>query len=323
MEMETSTDSSSSTQEAPQASQETSQAQATPTAGDSQGSTRGHSQGLTLQQEPQAPAWVPNYKYKVGEKEMEFDDYIRPIVNKDNEAKVRDLYTRAMGLDSVKQRLHDTSRDLKTFKSENETRTKYLNQLSGFINNKDLGSFFKNTQIPEEMVYNWVLEQIKYKELDPQHKSAYDDRNKYRTQAMEQEQRLQDLEQRYSQTTLQQRHAELDQALQRSEVSQIGRAYDERVGRPGAFRNKVIETGAFRSQQLGQEISVDDAVGEMVREYGAFITTNAPAGQIPTQVMGSNRPPVIPVVGGGNTSPIERAPKSLDDLRKLAQQKYG
>ena len=39
------------------------------------------------------PAYAPNYKFKVKDKELEFDDFVRgAVTSKEHEAKLRDLY---------------------------------------------------------------------------------------------------------------------------------------------------------------------------------------------------------------------------------------
>jgi hypothetical protein len=57
-------------------------------------------------------AWKPSFKFKVKDKELEFDDFVKPIIKtKDLEQKFKDLYEKAHGLDEVK-----TSRE--TFKQQ-------------------------------------------------------------------------------------------------------------------------------------------------------------------------------------------------------------
>src|SRR5690606_24340502 len=48
-------------------------------------------------------AWKPSFKFKVKDKELEFDDFVKPIIKtKDLEQKFKDLYEKAHGLDEVK-----------------------------------------------------------------------------------------------------------------------------------------------------------------------------------------------------------------------------
>src|SRR5688500_3044500 len=56
----------------------------------------------------EVPQYTPNYKFKVMDEEKEFDDFLKgAIKTKEDEEKLRDIVTKAYGLDAHKK-THET-----------------------------------------------------------------------------------------------------------------------------------------------------------------------------------------------------------------------
>lgn len=273
----------------------------------------------------------PSFKYKVDKEEREMDEWVRPFVTPENEAKFKQLFAAAHGIENVKQRYQQRSEEYKQVKTQYDAISQDLNQLSKFLQRGDLGSFFEATKIPEELVYKYVLEKMKLSELPPEQRAIYEREEQARKQSYLLEQQNQQLKQSYEQQLVQQRTFELDQVLSRPEVSQVAQSFDSRKG-PGAFKRLVAERGIFHFNTSGQDLAPEQVVSEVLDILGhsfqpqsqaGYATPGAPSNAQMQPNPNQGRPPVIPNVQGRTTSPTRKTAKSLDDIRKLADQMAG
>jgi hypothetical protein len=277
--------------------------------------------------EPQAPQFEPNFKFTIGKDEKEFDEFVRGIIkDKETEEKIRDLYTRAHGLDSVKERHKETQTYLKAERQEKEQLQSFYKELDSYINNRDFGAFLERTGIDKNLVLEWVKQELEYQEMDPQKKYAYDREREFRKNSYAESARLSQLEQQNQQILAQHRNFELDAALSKPEIAEIVKAYDEASRSNGtpSFRDLVIERGIAKWHATQQDVPAEVVVGELAKMFSHMVAPKAQPAPTPTPGPVANaKPPVIPHVGGGNTSPVERKITSLDDLQKVREEYFA
>jgi len=275
---------------------------------------------------PKEDAYQPNYKFKVLDQEKEFDEWIRTAVNKDNEAKIRELYEKAHGLDHVKSQREQ----------ERSNREKVEQEFSQFyggvqemisLRDKDLGRFFEKVKIPRAKVAQWLLEEAKREELPEETKRVYSEREAYQRQLEEREQELQSLQEETVSQAVQARQRELQSVLGSDDVKAVSEAFDQRTGKAGSFMDAVIRHGKAEWEASGgkRDLSPAEAVKEVLHLYGLqpaqaaspAATPNGSA-QAKKVVAPGDKPTVLPNVGAGNAAPAgNKRPRSTDDLRKL------
>lgn len=274
-------------------------------------------------------AYTPNLKFKVLDQEKEFDEWIRPAVNKENEAKIRELYEKAHGLDHVK-----TQRD-----SERTAKAQYEGQLNelmteiqelGEIKSKDLGMFFAKLGIPKQDVAKWVLSQAEAMEavekLPENMKGIYNQVEEIRNQNFELQKQLQLRDSGRQAEVLQAKRAELASTLSSPDIKPLVEEYDTRLGKPGQFQQLVIRHGAAEYEASGGKrmLSAEEAAKEVIQILGLKPATpsKADGGSTQTQkVVTAAKPAVLPNVGSGSASPTAKAPvSSIADLRKIAKE---
>jgi len=274
-------------------------------------------------QQAAAPAYTPNYKYKVKDQEHEFDEWLRPVIkDPEVEKKAREMYERAMGLDEVK-----ASRD--NFKTKYEdVNTRYssvensLRTVAGYANKGDYDRFFQALQIPEEKILQWTINKLKYKELPPEQRAQID---RQRSLEMEQEQ-FEYQRQLHEQQLADLGRQQLEFELSKPDVAQIAKDFDTRVGRQGAFQNEVINRGAFYELAQQGTKPAFALVQEVMQMYNLGsqnpASTQNPAQSQSGQAQPKNQQkPTIPVFqSSSNASPVKSQVTSIDDLRKLRQQ---
>lgn len=283
----------------------------------------------TTQEAPQTPAtpsYTPNYKFKYPkldsneQVEMEFDDWAKGVINEKNESQVRDLYTKAYGMDFFKQKYAKTSEKLNKL----EPIVKTWDSLSKSFNQGDLDTFFKGIQLPEEKLYQYVLDKLNEKELPYEKRMEIQQQKELHKKATFLEQQNQELQEKYQQEQVQLRQYQLDMTLKQPETLSAAQAFDAKVGKPGAFKDEVIKRGLMAFYATGQDISPEQAIQEVLSLYGqpsvAGMQQQVPGMQ--NQMNGASKqqtPPVLPNVGARGSSPAKRTPKSLSDLKKLAE----
>jgi hypothetical protein len=299
--------------------------------------------------ETETSAFKPNMAFKAGfynkdSKQLEQKDYtIDPKFSSvmgtpEGEKLVRELHEKAYGLDSVKERFDEARTQNKQLATENRDYVQGVANLRKIYqgaaqtgNWHKLDKFFETLQIPQENILKYALAKVQLNEMPPeqQHaiRSQIDAENRAETLAQQQ---VQSQSQGQSQAA-QLRTLQIEVAMNKPEVSALAKAFDERVGRTGAFEQAVRQQGTLAWHE-GHDIPPNEAIKRVIENYG-LKTANPlipPAADgnavVPPANAGLVQKPVsiIPNVQGRSTSPVKTPkPKSVDDLKKLYKEKYG
>lgn len=272
----------------------------------------------TIQETP-VDDWSPDYNFKVMDEEKEFDDFIKPIVNKENQAQIRELYEKAHGIDHVKTKYATLKEQNAEYAQKYNAQSESLGYMGKLIDEKNYGTLFNELKISDEDIMNHALQKIEYQNLPPEEREAQD-------RATQDNQKLQNLEyennlykQQHYEDRTQTRVTDLNNYLASDEVKSVMEDFDTRSGKPGSFRNEVIQRGKMAFALDKRDISVADAVNEVMGLYGNRPSQEqAPVTQ--TQPVIHRQKPVIPNVRAGGHSPARKAPGNLEELRALSKQ---
>lgn len=272
--------------------------------------------------------YQPNFKFKVLDKEHEFDDWLKASVkDAETEKKARELYEKAFGLDSVKQDRQTLKSELGQAKEKIAQTDQTLERIGNFARANDWDSFFESLQIPKERILQYAI-QVAQREQDPKVKAAWEE-NRVQTVAKDQlSEQSQQFSARQQEFAVKERRFEMREHISGNpEVLNVARAYDAGIGSPGAFGEFVIRIGAAYAAQ-GQDIPVPQAVAEAIKHLRAANPTlgiSAPVAppMATSQVVSPNAKPVIPNMGGRGNSPVKSTIKSLDDLKQRSRELNG
>lgn len=268
--------------------------------------------------------YKPNFKVKAYDNEYEIPEKFRSYINKENEKEFKDVFEKAFALDEMKGKYHKTRESYQETQKVNGQLINRFNQLGKFVDNKDYDSFFKEAGIPDVELQRWMLQKLQMKDLPPEQQQVYNNQQELRQKAYQLEMENQRLQSEYGQMQtaqqqqmLSQRVNELDKAISAPEVSAVAKSFDSRLGQPGAFKNEVINRAAFVYQTQGKDLSVEEAVKEVLKIV-AWNTQGNPGDNVVTQ-QSVQQPskPTLPNVAGKATSPAAQKVKSIDDLRKI------
>lgn len=265
-----------------------------------------------------APVYSPNFKFKVLDKEYEIDEFLRPAVkDAETEKKIREIYEKAYGLDSVKADRQTLKSELHEVKEKMQQTDKALETIGEFVRQKDYDSFFEALEIPKEEVLRYALELVQRDQMSPEQKAQWEASRHAQQQARYYQAQNEQLVASQQQFAVQQRTFELNQVINMPEVKVVADAYNQGMGNPEAFQDYVVQIGqAYASR--GQDIPAQQAVAEAIKHLRAI---NPSLGQVATQsqVVQPSAKPVIPNIQGRGTSAVKSTVKSLEDLRKRAK----
>lgn len=273
--------------------------------------------------------FTPNFKFKAGDVEGEIDEIVRPIIkDADTEKKIKDLYTKAHGLDALKSRLTGEVESWKTRHTESATKYSALSEslanLSGYVNRGDFDSFFSSLKIPQQAIYKWVNSKIEEQNMSPDQQAMLQRQREESNRLHIMEKENQRLLQQQEQFQMERNSSILDQTLSSPEISSIAREFDTRVGTPGAFRTEVLKRGVALYNIHGRDLSPSEVVADLMGTLGKVFqpqgqaTQTLPVGNQPTPSAPATKPPVIPNIQGKTASPVKSAPRSIKELREKA-----
>lgn len=276
-------------------------------------------------------AFTPDFKYKASGKEMEIPEKFRALItDKESEEEIKKLFGQAGTLPelktengTLKKNLGEVGGALNQYQSE----VQQLRQIAG---KNDWDTWFKKLNIEPERIYQWVLDKVNYNQLPPDQKAQMDREREFRTQAEAAQSQVSQVTHREMQLAVQMKGMQLEQTLGKADVKSMSDSFDSRVGRPGAFREAVIEYGksVWALSNHTVDLTPEQAVADFVKKYGitSLGASPNPAAEVATQGVptqsANGQPPVkvIPNVAGRSASPVKQKPKNLDDLRRLRDQ---
>jgi len=280
----------------------------------------------TAKTTPEVPAFTLNPKFKVLDKEMEFDEWAKnSIKDPETEKKVRELYEKAHGLDSVKQDRQTLKNELAETKEKMAGTDRAIEQIGQYAQKKDWDSFFEALRIPKDDILKYALEIVKREQMPPEQRQAWESNRQTQQDAQRYQEQNQQLTTQYQQIQVQQREFQLEMALSKPDITPIVQAYNAGMANPGAFREFVVRMGQAYAAN-GQDVSVEQAVQEAVKhlraanpQMGAPLVT---AQDAPRVVQPSGKQ-TLPNIQGRGTSPVKTVVRTLDDLKQRQRELNG
>lgn len=266
--------------------------------------------------------FTPNFKFKVGDEEKEFDEFVRgAIKDAETEKKIRDLYTRAHGLEPLKTRLTGEVESWKTKTTEAVQKygalSESLQALSHYVNKGDFDSFFGALKIPEQAVYKWLQGKIQEQDMTPEQRANLVRQREESQRLYMLERQNQELMQKQQAFQVEQNLSLVDSTINSPEVSAIAQAFDQKVGTPGAFRNEVLKRGVALYHLHGRDLSPAEVVQDLLATMGKVIGPVTQTAQTQTPAA-TQKPPIIPNIAARSNSPVKTAPKSIKELKERA-----
>lgn len=267
-------------------------------------------------------AWEANYSYRYNDEEYEMDDRLKALIDSpETEELVRDLVERAEGLNLLKEQRQHLRDEVSQLRHVESQRQQAVNQMSQFLQQGDLRSFTKAWGITPEQIRNLALEDARIAELPEDQQQAWYRSQQAQEQAWHLQQQNQQLQQQFNQMAVNQRENELQGVLHHERYASAAQVFDERAGRPGAFRDEIIRRGQYYAQVHQKDVPPHTLAEELLAYVGQpqVQQQHAPATQ-QKPVVTQPRKPTMPQVRGNSGSPVKSTVRSIADIKKLADQ---
>jgi hypothetical protein len=293
--------------------------------------------GAALQVDPakaaaDAAAFQAKLKYKVLKEEKDFPDWAKPLATTpETETQLKDLLERADGIESVKAHRDQLIQQTQQFQQEVMPFVADARKALAFAKGGDLKSFFEMTGVPDAAVLKYALKVIQHNE-NPQLAAQEEHQRQLQLKNQQLQDQAQQYQNGYQELAVQQKDFELSVALSRPEILATVQAFDAKVGTPGAFRTEVIRRGQAYAAMGQKNVSAEQVVTEVVQ----LLTWQGQSAQNPPPPAGVQNgagapmgatahvpPPALPNLRGKGGSPVKKAFKSTDELRKHARSLRG
>lgn len=277
--------------------------------------------------------YTPDFKYKASGKELEIPEKFRALmVDKESEEEVKKLFGQAATLDEYKEKQAQTAKTLADTTGNLQKYQGGIQELRTLFNKNDLDGWFAKLNVPQEKIFQWVLDKVNYNQLPDAQRAQLDAQRNLQRQADTAKEQVGQASHREMQLATQVKGMQLEQTFGKTDVKSMADTFDSRVGKPGAFRDAIIEHGKsiWALSNGTVDLTPEQAVADFVKKYGnpslfsgpSAVAGAAPQAQNTPQPSANAAPPVkvIPNVAGRSTSAVKQGPRSLDDLKRLRAQ---
>jgi hypothetical protein len=276
---------------------------------------------------PEESGYEPNYKFKVLDDELEFDDRIRDVVkDKDTEEYIRDLYTKAHGLDSYKSKLETKNSEMENLQSKYQETESYLDTVKQGIDQlenlskDDFMAFQRRLEIPDEKILDRAREILQLRDRPAHEQQRYEQSVQDKMNYQRSQSEMQKIQSQNVQLQRRQHDFEMQQVLNQPEITEFQKRFDERLG-DGAFKRHVDQYGTVQHQN-GRYAMPTEAVMSVFKQYKPLIGTETTTTARPSQSTSNQSAPPKPMknLGSGVNQTVTAKPyRSLDEIRKAAE----
>lgn len=290
------------------------------------------------QQAAAVEAYKANFKFKAAGKEHEVPEFLRGVMkDKDSEKFVHDLFEKAYGLPSLKQRFQETRGQLQQTEQAFNQVIGQVDEARQAYQRGDMGSVFEIMRIAPEKVLQWAVEQVQLSQLPPEQRHAHEARRAAEKRAHELEKTNQTMSTEQSQQQSEQLSQMLELVLERQDISAVAQAYDSRKGKDGSFRDLVVLMGETEFSRSGKLITPLEAAKKAIELLGesqanaaqtaapaaAPVTPATPANPVQPKAQRVTLPNLASASGKATASPAKSKMRSIDDLKKKHQEMMG
>lgn len=277
---------------------------------------------------PVAPEYTPDYKFKSYDKELEFDDWLKAAIkSKEHEEKLRDIYTKAHGLDDMKPKYNSLQEKYGKINEQYTTITGSINKLEKHLQSGDIGTFFEglgyNKETANQMIAKYMLEQIKLQEMPEDQRKILLDAQAATKKSMTYEEQNQLLQQQLEEVKTNQFKTEIDLTLNHPEFADVVKFYDSKLGKPGAFEDRMIKRGKEIYFGESRTATPKEVASEIAAEIKVFMDQQQVAANPMQQQFQAKPKPTIPQMQGNSTSPAQKGFSSFEDIDKYVQERWG
>jgi hypothetical protein len=259
----------------------------------------------------QGTGYTPSFSYKVLDEERTFDPRFHGVIkSKEDEDYLRDLYTKADGLENIKTKYSTVNNEYGSFKQQVAPVIDGFKQLKSYRDAGKYSELFRDLGVDEDAVLNHALSIARERELPEDQRKVITQNRDYERRVQELSSRLDTYESSQQEQLISGQMNELQSYVSDDSVKDIR----ETLAKTGQDLSTVVYNyGVGMYQTTGKEPSVKQAFEAVIGQYRAF----AP------RVDEKQKQPVVkqqtlPKIKGDGGMAQAMKSFSLDDLKKMA-----
>lgn len=278
--------------------------------------------------DPEPPTYTPDFKFKYKDKaglsqEAEFPEYLRGYVDsKEKEDEIRSMLCKAYGLDFVQD-----SRDTLKGKLEQVTGSfsnymRGMEELKEIYQSGDLDTFFDVLSLDREKILQWAVQEARYRQLPPEQRQLVERQRTASLEKRDLEAENRQLRETQIQETHRRKAEEVDSVLNSPEYAPLVKAFDQRAGRDGAFKDEMYARGRMAWDTARKNRSAQELAQEIVKlaalSAPAAAPVDPPSSGSPGNTQATKK--VIRRAPGGGGSPAAKPIRSIADIQERRKQ---
>jgi len=280
----------------------------------------------------QVPAqYTPNFEFKVYDKVHQFPEWARPVIkDKATEDQIRDVFSRAYGLDGLKGKYEKSKEQLTRYAEVEKNYNSQTSQLKQILalRDTDMGAFLQAVGLDDEKLAQHYQAILRAKE-DPtfaaQYNAGLEAKRKHLQATQEQEEmraQMESLKQEREQIMLERHVNSFESTYNSPQVSSFAQAFDAKAGKEGAFKDEAMELGNFIFMKEQRNAPPSEVFDLLIQKYGAFVQPQTMQAQ--PQMAAKSQPATIPNTGGASGVSVTKPRfRSIDDIKKHYERNYG
>lgn len=258
--------------------------------------------------------YTPNLTYKVKDEERQFDDRLSGVINnKESEDYFRDLYTRADGLPSYKEKVSSMEGELGEYRSGYNNLYNGYNKLRELRDSGDVRNLLGNLGVSDDQVLDYAISLAKEDTLPEEQKQLIQKEREYAARVESLEKQVHNYESVAQTTAMDNEYRQLDNELSRPDLA----------GQMDVLRQKGLDPKSMvlyhGTQMTSQNNGVEPTIAEAVM---ATLNAYAKMPAQPEQVRVVQREATLPKASRASGSPADSGIRSIADIEKIRNQMF-
>jgi len=262
--------------------------------------------------------WQPDYSYDVKGEKREFDERFRSVINsKDDEDALRDLYTKADGLDAIKEKADKYKNDYDEAFGQIELMSKGFSTLKEIRDTKNIDKLIdalgaSDDEVFQDAILEWAIKKADFLTLPQEEQERISGANSQQKELSSLRSQVQQLQSQGSAN-----HYQSEMNRMRSMISSEWSDLNSKLSEVGInFEDEVLMNGTNQFKTTGVEPTIEDAIKITAAKYGFINNNKTPMQQQMTEKKPGSQ--TLPRVRRTASSSVNEVPRSIDDLKKLA-----
>lgn len=260
----------------------------------------------------ESDAYAADLTYKVKDEVREFDSRFKDVVrDKETEEYIRDLYTRADGLDGYKEKLSARETEYQTLYDHAKGLTDGYARLKEMRDKRDYAGLQKALGLDDEYITEWGVNRLDYQELPEETRQLMEKNKELEEKLNGYEQKLTGFEETNNNARLEQEFSYLNSLNTDERYSGVAQAMQEKGL---SFTQAIMDRGIAQFKMTGQEPSIDDVAQVIANQYSWMVAQPEP------EINNEPAPTIPSLTGHTNQAMVDSPIATMADLIRLADQ---